>query len=142
MDNVNPGTAQTNMGQAPIDTMTDANSQAGQQQMSSMAMQPLKVAPTTANVPAPLNHTRPGVELFSNVPIELIFEVGRTNITIKQLMELCEGAFVELRHVSVDSIDVRVNEEIIAKGEAIAMQQWYGSRVGEVEIPPGLEIKQ
>lgn len=137
MDNLNSGTQQ-----APVDTLADASEQAGQQQMSSMSMQPLKVPPTTANVPAPLNHSRPGVELFSNVPVELIFEVGRTNITIKQLMELCEGAFVELRHVSVDSIDVRVKEKIVAKGEAIAMQQWYGIRLGEVEVPSGLEIKR
>ena len=142
MDNMNPGTQQANTPQASLDALADANEQLGQQQMSSMPMQALKVPPTTANVPAPLNHSRPGVELFSNVPIELIFEVGRTNITIKQLMELCEGAFVELRHVSVDSIDVRVKEKIVAKGEAIAMQQWYGIRFGEVEIPPGLEIKR
>jgi len=73
-------------------------------------------------------------EMMLDVPITLVFEVGRTDITIKQLMELCEGSYIELRHISVDSIDVRINENIIAEGETIALQQRYGVRFGEVAM--------
>jgi len=90
-----------------------------------------------ARPPSPsINRGRIPLEVILDVPVTIVFEVGRTNITIKQLMELCEGAFVELRHVSVDSIDVWINDKIIAQGEAIALQQRYGVRIGEVDMIP------
>jgi flagellar motor switch protein FliN/FliY len=74
-----------------------------------------------------------------DVPIEMVFEVGRTNISIKQLMEMTQGSFVELRQVSVDVIDIRINDKLFAFGEAIALQQHYGIRFGEHEIIPGVD---
>ena len=101
----------------------------------------LNVAPTGTNMPAVINHERLTVESMGDVPVTLTFEVGRTVITIKQLMELCKGSFVELRNISVDTIDVRVSGQIIAMAEAIGLQQWYGIRMGEVEIPPALDLE-
>ena len=74
-----------------------------------------------------------------DVPIEMVFEVGRTNISIKQLMEMAQGSFVELRQVSVDTIDIRINDRLFAFGETIALQQHYGIRFGEHEIIPGVD---
>jgi flagellar motor switch protein FliN/FliY len=79
---------------------------------------------------------------MGDVPVTLIFEVGRSNITIKQLMELKAGSFVEMRNIMVDIIDVRVCDRTVAHAEAIALQQWYGMRMGEVEIPATLELEQ
>src|SRR3990170_7279719 len=52
-----------------------------------------------------------------DVPIEMVFEVGRTNISIRQLMEMTQGSFVELRQVSVDIIDIRINDKLFAFSE-------------------------
>ncbi len=81
------------------------------------------------------------LEVMLDVPVTLIFEVGRTIITIKQLMELCKGSYVELRNVSVDSIDVRMNDKIIAQADTIALPQRYGIRFGEVELFQGRSYK-
>jgi len=116
--------------------------QAAMREHQQVAMDPLQVAQSGANLPATINHEVPPIEIMNDVPLTLIFEVGRTSITIKQLMELCEGSFVELRHVSVDTIDVRISGQVIAVGEAIALQQLYGIRMGEVEIPPGLDLEK
>lgn len=102
----------------------------------------LQVASRGTNMPALLNRERLTIESMGEVPITLTFEVGRTVITIKQLMELCKGSFIPLRHVTVDSIDVRVSGRVIAVAEAIGLQQWYGIRMGEVEIPPGMDLEQ
>jgi len=110
-----------------------------EEQILPMQMTALSSIPQTTKVPAPANPARLPLEMMLDVPITLIFEVGRTDITIKQLMELREGSYVELRHVSVDSIDVRINEKIIAQAETIALQQRYGIRFGEVEMFSGLE---
>lgn len=74
-----------------------------------------------------------------DVPVNLVFEVGRTSISIKQLMELNIGSFVELRQVSVDTIDICINDKLYAYGETIALQQRYGIRFGELEIQAGVD---
>lgn len=74
-----------------------------------------------------------------DVPIPIVFEVGRTKITIADLMELREGSFIDLRNMSVDVIDVRVDEHVIAAAEAISLQQRYGIRISEVTRLPSRE---
>ena len=106
-----------------------------------LGQESLNIAPTGTNMPAVINRDPMPIESMGDVPVTLTFEVGRTVITIRQLMELCKGSFIELRHVSVDTIDVRVSGRIIAMAEAIGLQQWYGIRMGEIEIPPGLDLE-
>lgn len=116
--------------------------QAALRDTQSVTMDALKVAPTGTNMPAVINREPMTIESMGDVPVTLTFEVGRTHITIKQLMELNKGSFVELRHISVDTIDVRVCEKIIATAEAIGLQNWYGMRMGEIEIPATMELEQ
>jgi len=74
-----------------------------------------------------------------DVPLALVFEVGRTQITIGQMMELNRGSFIDLWQVSVDVIDIRIDDQVVAHGEAIAVNQHYGIRFGEPVLPLGLE---
>lgn len=121
---------------------TRAIPEAALKQTQTVTMDQLSVASTGTNMPAPINIEPLTIESMGDVPLTLVFEVGRTNITIKQLMELKKGSFVELRHISVDTIEVRVCERVVAHADAIALQQWYGMRMGEVEIPATLEMEQ
>lgn len=73
------------------------------------------------------------LEYMYDVPVELKFEVGRIEITIKQLLELDKNSYLELRNVPVDLIDVRINDKVIARGETIAVMQRYGIRFNELE---------
>ena len=75
---------------------------------------------------------------LGEIPIELILEVGRTDISIKELMELKEGSYVSLKNVAVDTIDVRVGEEMIAQGEAISLQHRFAIRIRDVQLQAGL----
>jgi flagellar motor switch protein FliN/FliY len=95
--------------------------------------------PVTNTRAMPLPQNGYGLEHFIDVPITLIFEVGRTEITIGQLLEMDKGSFVDLRQVSVDIIDIRANDRIIAFGESIALKKRYGIRFGELETVFGLE---
>lgn len=76
------------------------------------------------------------LDIMLDVPITLIFEVGRTSITIQELLALAPGSVVELKHVSVDSLDIMVDDTVIAKGEIIAMKEKFGVRFGEVVTLP------
>lgn len=101
-------------------------------QVQTMSLATLNNIPSSPAIAAPVDPARLPFEVMLDVPFTLVFEVGRTQITIKQLMELREGSHIELRHISVDSIDIRINDKIIAHGDAIALQQRYGIRFGEV----------
>jgi flagellar motor switch protein FliN/FliY len=82
------------------------------------------------------SHKRKNLMPMMDVPIELVMEVGRTHISVEQLMELVEGSIINLRKVSVDSIEVRMNERVIAQAEAIALQGRYGVRFTSLEKMP------
>lgn len=98
-------------------------------------------APTGKSLSVPPGGPPMTLEAVLDIPITLIFEVGRTEITVRQLLELKRNSFIDLRQVSVDSIDIRVNDVVIAHGEAIALQQRYGVRMREVEKLPANEAK-
>lgn len=73
------------------------------------------------------------LEYMFDVTMALVFEVGRIDITIQQLLELNKGSYLELRNVSVDSIGILINDKVIGYGETIAMHQRYGIRFNELE---------
>lgn len=95
--------------------------------------------PATNTRPMPMPQNGYSLEHFLEVPITLVFEVGRTEITIGQLLDMDKGTFIDLRQVSVDIIDIRANDRIIAFGESIALKKRYGIRFGELETVFGLE---
>lgn len=111
----------------------------GTERVQAMSLNALDNVPPQRRQGLPMSGASLPLEVMFDIPITLIFEVGRTNISIKQLMELAKGSYVELRNVSVDSIDVRVNEQTIAQAETIAMPQRYGIRFGEVEMIQDIE---
>lgn len=106
---------------------------AGVLPMNLSALDNLPEARRRNNYQNPAGPKKP-LEFLYDIPIRLVFEVGRVEISIKQLMELKEGSMIDLRHVSVDSIDIRINDKIIGYGEAIGLLQSYGIRFGELEL--------
>ena len=67
--------------------------------------------------------------------VELTVEVGRTEITIRDLLRLNEGSVVELDRLAGDPLDILVNNTKIAKGEVVMVGDRFGSRFGEIGDP-------
>jgi flagellar motor switch protein FliN/FliY len=88
-------------------------------------------APTvlTAVATAP---QRGSLELMSDVPVTLVFEVARVEISIRQLLELKQGSLLELAVSGLDSIKIMVDGTPIALGDITIEQRRYGVRVGEL----------
>ena len=57
--------------------------------------------------------------MLENIDVELTVEVGRTEITIRELLRLNEGSVVELDRLAGDPLDILVNNTKIAKGEGV-----------------------
>ena len=75
------------------------------------------------------------LKVLENIDVMLTVEVGRTEITIKDLLRLSEGSVVELDRLAGDPLDIMVNNTKIAKGEVVMVGERFGVRFGEIVDP-------
>ncbi|MFC1753319.1 flagellar motor switch protein FliN, partial [Thermoproteota archaeon] len=68
-------------------------------------------------------------DIFSNIPVRLSVELGRTEISLKEVLELSEGSIIELERLVGEPLDLVVNGQIVAQGEVVAIDNNYGFRV-------------
>lgn len=73
--------------------------------------------------------------MLSSVKLKMTVEVGRTQITIEELLRLSEGAVVELDRMAGDPLDILVNGTPIAKGEVVIVGERFGIRFGDIIDP-------
>ena len=79
--------------------------------------------------------TAESLRLLENIEVKLTVEVGRTELTIRDLLRLSEGSIIELDRLAGDPLDVLVNGTAIAKGEVVVVGERFGIRVGEIIDP-------
>lgn len=75
------------------------------------------------------------LKVLENIDVLLTVEVGRTEITIRDLLRLNEGSVVELDRLAGDPLDIMVNNTKIAKGEVVMVGERFGVRFGEIVDP-------
>jgi flagellar motor switch protein FliN/FliY len=79
----------------------------------------------------------PTSDMILDVNVRLSLEIGRTQITIGDLLKLAPGSVVEFDRPAGDSLDVLVNDRLVAHGEVVMVNDRYGVRfteaVGAVE---------
>jgi flagellar motor switch protein FliN/FliY len=71
---------------------------------------------------------------FSNIPIKISVELGETEMSLKEVLELSEGSIVELSRLAGEPLDLKVGDELIAKGEVVAVDNNYGLRITSVNL--------
>lgn len=75
------------------------------------------------------------LKLLETIEVKLTVEVGRTELTIRDLLRLSEGSVVELDRLAGDPLDILVNGTAIAKGEVVVVGERFGIRVAEIIDP-------
>jgi flagellar motor switch protein FliN/FliY len=75
------------------------------------------------------------LKVLENIEVVMTVEVGRTEITIRDLLRLNEGSVVELDRLAGDPLDILVNNTKIAKGEIVMVGERFGVRFGEIVDP-------
>ncbi|WP_434615471.1 flagellar motor switch protein FliN [Tabrizicola sp. M-4] len=76
-----------------------------------------------------------GLRLLENIGVKLTVEVGRAELTIRDLLRLSEGSVIELDRLAGDPLDVLVNGTLIAKGEVVMVGERFGIRFGQIIDP-------
>lgn len=72
------------------------------------------------------------MDLIMDVPLEVTVELGRTNKTIREILDFSPGTIIELSKLAGEPIDVLVNGKFVAKGEVVVIEDTFGIRVTEI----------
>jgi flagellar motor switch protein FliN/FliY len=75
---------------------------------------------------------RRGIEMLHGVDMEVTVELGRTRMTVRDLLALTTGAVLELDRAAGSPADLLVNGRLIARGEVVVVDEDFGLRVTEI----------
>lgn len=81
------------------------------------------------------------LDAILDVPVTISMEIGRTQITIRNLLQLNQGSVVELDRLAGEPMDVLVNGTLIAKGEVVVVNEKFGIRLTDI-ISPSDRVKR
>jgi len=78
------------------------------------------------------NDLSPELDVILDIPVSISMEVGRTEIPIRNLLQLNQGSVVELDRLAGEPLDVLVNGTLIAHGEVVMVNDKFGIRLTDV----------
>ena len=81
------------------------------------------------------NNAELNLDSLLDVPIDISIEIGRTKMTIGELLSLSKGSIVELKKIAGDAVDIYVNGKLLGKGELIVVNEKLGVRVAKIVAP-------
>jgi flagellar motor switch protein FliN/FliY len=81
------------------------------------------------------------LDVILDVPVDISMEIGRTKISIRNLLKLNQGSVIELDRLAGEPMDVLVNGTLIAHGEVVVVNDKFGIRLTDV-ISPVERIKK
>ena len=90
------------------------------------------------SLPAEVAAQRPGdvnLDVVLDIPVTLSLEVGRSPISIRNLLSLNPGSVIELERATSDPFDVYCNGTLIAHGEVVLVNEKFGIRLTDVISP-------
>lgn len=95
-------------------------------------VQPVQFAPLRE---VEMMSTPQNIGLIMDVPLDITVELGKTRKTIKDILELHQGAIVQLDKLAGEPVDMLVNGKLIAKGEVVVIDENYGIRITAIISP-------
>ena len=75
------------------------------------------------------------LDMILDIPVQMNVELGRTKITIKNLLQLAHGSVVELDAMAGEPMSVFVNGTLIAQGEVVVVNDKFGIRLTDIITP-------
>lgn len=75
------------------------------------------------------------IDLIMDIPVKLTVELGRTKMTIKELLRLSQGSVVALDGLAGEPLDILINGYLIAQGEVVVVADKYGVRITDIITP-------
>jgi flagellar motor switch protein FliN/FliY len=96
------------------------------------SVQPAPLEELTDDTSPISDDERRKLDTIMDIPVTISMEVGRTQISIRNLLQLNQGSVVELDRIAGESLDVMVNGTLIAHGEVVVVNDKFGIRLTDV----------
>jgi len=108
----------------------------GQQSASQVTARPAEFASLQ---PTNSASSATNLDLLLGVTLRVTVELGRTKMSIEEVLKLGPGSVVELDKLAGEPVDVLVNDRLIARGEVVVLDDRFGVRITEV-VPPAQRL--
>ncbi|POT54777.1 flagellar motor switch protein FliN [Citrobacter amalonaticus] len=97
---------------------------------------------TESSAAAPLSakdnlaaHFSQDLDLILDIPVKMTVELGRTKMTVKELLSLSQGSVVALEGLAGEPLDILINGYLIAQGEVVVVSDKFGIRITDIITP-------
>lgn len=111
-----------------------ADAEAAEQDVATAEMQPLQAD-------AVISSDEVNLDVILEIPVTLSMEIGRTDISIRNLLQLNQGSVIELDRLAGEPMDVLVNGTLVAHGEVVVVNEKFGIRLTDI-ISPQERVKK
>ncbi|WP_175989004.1 flagellar motor switch phosphatase FliY [Bacillus sp. Marseille-Q1617] len=75
------------------------------------------------------------LDMLLDIPLQVTVELGRTNRSVKDILEMSSGSIIELDKLAGEPVDILVNSRLIAKGEVVVIDENFGVRITDIVSP-------
>lgn len=86
-------------------------------------------------------HKDKNLKLILDIPLKVSVELGRTKMPVSELLNLTQGSVIELNKLAGEPMEVYVNDKLIARGEAVVINEKFGIRLTDI-ISPAERVEQ
>lgn len=81
------------------------------------------------------------LQMILDIPLRVTVELGRTKMPVSELLNLTQGSVIELSKLAGEPMEVLVNDKLIARGEAVVVNEKFGVRLTDI-ISPTERVEQ
>ena len=118
----------------PMPQAAPAQSSGGRMDVEPVTVRPVEFT-SFDRQPNIFGEENKNLELVMDVTLNLTVELGKTEISIKDVLELTRGSVIELDRVAGEPVDLLANGKLIAKGEVVVIEDNFGLRITSIVSP-------
>jgi flagellar motor switch protein FliN len=75
------------------------------------------------------------LDFVLDIPLEVTVELGRTRMSINDLLQLGQGSVIELSKLAGEPLEILVNQKLVARGEVVVVNEKFGVRLTDIVSP-------
>ena len=75
------------------------------------------------------------LDFILDIPLKVTVELGRTKMSVRDILGLAQGAVVELSKFAGEPLEVYVNDRLVARGEVVTVNEKFGIRLTDILSP-------
>ena len=94
-----------------------------------------------ASLSRSMEDSPPNIQMLLDINLNVTIELGRTRLSIRKILELGPGSIIELDRLAGEPVDLLVNDKVVAKGEVVVVDEYFGIRIISL-VSPEERIKQ